>query len=191
MARQPRTLALGILCGALILAAGYSARAQFGQGGGTAPDLSGYVTSADLASAVAASQATVLAAMPQPLSAVPPGPSGAGVVGSGNTYVPGNAASKQTVQRTTVNSDISGIWSVTWSTSFVSSAPTVNPIPLNASATSPFVCNVTSRSATAASGKCWQTASAANGLLGITISLGATATPTSTPVMIIGAEPTQ
>lgn len=132
-----------------------------------------------------------ISAIPTPLAAVPPGPNGAGAVGSGLSYVPGNAAQKQTVQRTTVVTDASGNWSVTWNTAFVSSSPVINPQPINATPTNPIACNTTSRSATAAAGKCWTGATNTNALLSLVISLAPTATPANTSIMVIGAEPTQ
>lgn len=129
--------------------------------------------------------------VPQPAGSAPVPPSGAGSIGTPGFYTPPDAAQKVAVQRTTVNTDSSGLWSITWATAFVSSTPTVNPIPLNASAANPYVCNVTSRSATAAAGKCWQTTSNNNAILSLNISLAPSVAPVSTPVMIIGAEPTQ
>lgn len=122
---------------------------------------------------------------------VPSGGSGLGTAGSSGTYIPGNAASRLSVQRTTVLTDASGNWSVTWGTAFVSSTPTVNPIPLNPGATTPYNCNVTSRSATAATGHCWQLTSQTVALISLTISLAPSVAPSNVSVMVIGAEPTQ
>lgn len=172
---------IGALSGALI---GGVALAQFSNPGGG-------VSSDQLNAAISTLQATVMAAIPTPMGAVPPQPNGAGVVGVANSFFPADGAQRQTVQRTTVTTDVNGNWSVGWATAFQSVTPTVNPIPLNPTAAAPYTCNVLTRSANTATGKCWQTASAANGLLGITISLGSTSSPNSTSVMVIGAEPTQ
>lgn len=149
--------------------------------------ISGGVSQDQLDTAIAA----VTSAIPTPLAAVPPGPAGAGTVGSGLSYVPGNALQKQTVQRTTVTTNSSGVWTVTWATSFISASPTINPIPLNATPTNPIVCNPTARTATTATGQCWTGATNTNALLSLVISLAPTATAANTPVMVIGAEPTQ
>jgi len=131
-------------------------------------------------------------AIPQPAASVPSPGTLPGSAGSASTYLRGDAAIPLTVQRTTVTTDASGNWSVTWSKAFVSSSPTVNPIAMNVSATSPFVCNVTTRSSTAATGKCWQLAASGTvALISLNVSLAPTPAPTTTSVMLIGAEPTQ
>lgn len=149
------------------------------------------ISQAYVDNAIANLQSTLTSAMPTPLAGVPPGPNGAGVSGSGNSYVPGNAAQKQTVQRTTVLTNSSGVWSVTWNNSFVSSTPVINPQPVNSTPTNPITCNVTSRSATAVSGQCWTGATNNNALLSLVIALAPTSSAANTPVMVFGAEPTQ
>lgn len=144
-----------------------------------------------LAAHLAHAQGYLTPIVPQPYDAVPPGPSGTGVVGSGQMYVPWNAQQRQTVQRTTVNTDGTGAWSATFNPGFVSSTPTVNVIPLNAGGTVPYICNVLTRSQTTQTGKCWQIASQNVALISLNISLAPASAPGSIPVMIVGAEPTQ
>lgn len=158
----------------------FIANAQFSSGGGG-------VSPQQMNTALDGLAATI----PQPSGTVPLQPAGVGVIGSGLNYVPDNAQQRLTVQRTTVAVDASGNWSVTWGTAFQSSTPTVNPIPLNASATSPYICNVTTRSANTATGHCWQVTSQTVALISLTISLAPTLAPLSTSVMVIAAEPTQ
>lgn len=52
-----------------------------------------------------------------------------------------------------VTTDSAGAWSVTWSTP-VATSPAVLPVPVNAT-TQPVVCNVATRTATGATGRCW------------------------------------
>lgn len=151
------------------------AQAQFSGGGG--------VSQAQLNA--------VIASMPTPLVTVPPGPSAAGVTGSGLNYVPGNAQQRQAVQRTVANTDASGNFAVTWATSFISSTPTVTVTAGNPSGTNGVICNWQTRSATNVTGKCWQTNTALIALLGITITVAPTIPATSTPISVIMAEPTQ
>lgn len=133
----------------------------------------------------------VIAVMPQPLVAVPPGPNAAGVAGSGLTYVPGNAQQRQAVQRTTLNTDASGNWSVTWATSFISTTPTVIVEAGNPAGANSITCNWRVRSASGASGFCQQTNTALVALLGITITVAPNTPATATPISVIMAEPTQ
>lgn len=128
---------------------------------------------------------------PAATGTIPSSGSSTGSIGSAGTYIPGNAASRIAVQRTTVVTDSSGNWSVTWATPFVSSTPTVNPIPLNPTATTPYNCNVVTRNSTTATGKCWQLTSQTVALISLTISLAPSNAPSSVNVMVIGAEPTQ
>lgn len=164
-----------ILALILFFAIGCNVHAQFGGSSG--------VTQSQLNA--------VSALIPVPTASVPVPPIGAGSTGTAGFYTPPDAAQKVVVQRTTVNTDANGNWSVTWNTSFVSSTPTINPIPLNTGSTTPYICNVTTRSVNAAAGKCWQVTSQTVGLISLTISLAPSNAPVSVPVMIIGAEPTQ
>lgn len=134
---------------------------------------------------------TVQNTIPSALGSIPLGPSGSGGAGSAGTYVPGNATQPQTVQRTTVTTDASGNWSVVFSPGFQSATPVINAIPLNNSTTVPIVCNTATRSQTTQTGHCWQVASQTVALISLTISLAPSNAPVSTPVMIVGAEPTQ
>lgn len=113
-----------------------------------APSLAGLAT-------VAQVQA-VLAAMPTPCAAVPAADTLAGSLGTAAPCTPRQDASRPTVvQAANVVTDPSGNWSVTWAKPFASPSPTVAPLPVN-TGTLPVLCNVGSRSATTASGRCWQ-----------------------------------
>lgn len=147
----------------------------------------GGVSQSQMTSALAVVQATI----PTALGTIPLGPNANGSIGSAGTYIPGNATQPQTVQRTTVTTDASGNWTVTFSPGFQSATPSVNAIPLNNSTTVPIVCNVATRSQTTQTGHCWQIASQTVALISLTISLAPTAAPAAIPVMIVGAEPTQ
>lgn len=128
---------------------------------------------------------------PTATSSIPSSGNGVGSIGSAGTYIPGNSFSRLAVQRTTVSTDSSGNWSVTFNPGFVSSTPTVNAIPINPSAANPYNCNVLTRSQTTQTGKCWQLSSQSVALISLTISLAPSTAPISTSVMVIGAEPTQ
>lgn len=128
---------------------------------------------------------------PQPYNAVPPGPTGVGVVGTGDQYIPWNAQQRQAVQRTVALTDGSGNFAISWATSFLSATPTVTVTAGNPGGTNPIVCNWFTRSASGVTGKCWQTNTALIALLGITITVAPTIPATSTPISVIMAEPTQ
>jgi len=130
--------------------------------------------------------------MPQPCGAVPSADTLNGSVGSANCYVPKDASRPTAVQAANVQTSASdGSWSVTWARPFVSPSPIVLPIPVNTGSL-PLVCNVVSRSATGATGKCWQstTTTLAGTLLGLVVNPFGTAAA-SAAVMVIGREPTQ
>jgi len=146
---------------------------------GTPTDLSAYATRAQ---------------MPAPCGAIPMADTLNGSAGSANCYVPKDASRPTSVQAANVQTDGNGAWSVTWARGFTSSAPVVNPLPVNTGSL-PILCNVAARSATAASGKCWQSTSTT--LPGALASLaGLLVSPFATPaanaaVMVITREPTQ
>lgn len=136
--------------------------------------------------------AGVMAVVPTPLAAVPPGPNAAGVAGSGLAYVPGNAAQRQSVQKFRAQTLADGTWSVTWNTAFQSANPIVTASPLNPNGATngPVVCNVFTAVSATATGRCWQNGSLLT-VLGLTV-LGAPVTPTTgMTIMLIGSEPTQ
>ena len=115
-----------------------------------------------------------------------------GSAGSANCYVPKDASRPTAVQAANVQTNASdGSWSVTWGRSFVSATPVILPIPINTGAM-PLVCNVVTRSATAATGKCWQSTTTTLGgtLLGLLVNPFGSAAG-SASVMVIGREPTQ
>jgi hypothetical protein len=136
--------------------------------------------------------ADVRGLVPAPCGAVPSADTLNGSAGSANCYVPKDASRPTAVQAANVlTSATDGSWAVTWARPFVSAAPVILPIPLN-TGSMPLVCNVVSRSATAVSGKCWQstTTTLSGTLLGLLVNpFGSPAA--SAPVMVIGREPTQ
>lgn len=157
--------------------------AQFGGGGGG-------VSADDVAASIAASAATIMSAMPQASDVIPPTDTLNGAVGASTRFMREDAPRPTISQRTTVTTDVSGNWTVTWAKSFLSSTPVVIPMPVNPSASQPVMCNVTTRSASGATGKCWQNAVQAVALISLTISL----TPVNLnagSVMVLGIEPSQ
>lgn len=145
--------------------------------GASPPDLSAYATAAQ---------------MPAPCGAIPTADTLNGSAGSANCYVPKDASRPTSVQAANVTTSATdGSWSVTWARPFVSATPVIIPIPVN-TGTMPLVCNVVSRSATAATGKCWQstTTTLSGTLLGLLVNpFGSPAA--SAAVMIVAREPTQ
>lgn len=145
--------------------------------GASPPDLAAYATTAQ---------------MPVPCGVVPTADTLLGSPGTAGCYVPKDASRPTSVQAANVITSVTdGSWSVTWARTFVSVAPVIIPIPVN-TGTLPLVCNVVSRSATGATGKCWQstTTTLSGTLLGLLVNpFGSPAA--SAAVMVIGREPTQ
>lgn len=133
--------------------------------------------------------ATVISGLPQPSGVIPPTDTLNGAIGSSTAYMRADAPRPTISQRTTVTTDASGNWSVTWDKSFVSASPIVIPTAINGAA-QPVSCTVSTRSATTAAGKCWQNSIQAVALISLTISL-APVTFASGSVMVLGIEPSQ
>ena len=106
------------------------------------------------AASVQASDLAVLQAqIPRPADIIPPTEMIGGTVGTAGTYRPADAAQPRITRAGVVSTDASGGWSITWS-SPLATVPTVLPVPINAT-TQPIICNVATRSTTAAAGRCW------------------------------------
>lgn len=162
----------------LVLFLALTAGPALAAGPGASPaDLSAYATAAQ---------------MPAPCGAIPTADTLNGSAGSANCYVPKDASRPTSVQAANVTTSATdGSWSVTWARPFVSTTPVIIPIPVN-TGTMPLVCNVVSRSATSATGKCWQstTTTLSGTLLGLLVNpFGSPAA--SAAVMIVAREPTQ
>ena len=93
-------------------------------------------------------------------------------------------------QQSALAIDSNGNGTITWAFPFAS-APIIELNPVNSAGTTPYLCNVTTNSTTSTSFHCWQIQSQANGILGITISLGASNAPLSTSIMVTGSLATQ
>lgn len=98
------------------------------------------------------------------------------------------------VQAANVTSNATGSWSVAWAKPFKSAAPIVMPLPINPGSL-PIICNVASRTATTASGQCWQSNSTALGTT-LTAIAGTLVNPFAQPaanaaIMVVGRDPTQ
>lgn len=98
-------------------------------------------------------QATVEAQMPKPADATPPSEMIGGQTGSQVRYAREDHTHPRITRAAVVTTDASGAWSVTWSAA-VPTPPVVLPVPVNTSG-QPIVCNVTTRTTTTASGRCW------------------------------------
>lgn len=176
-----RRASMGAAAAAVILCllAGAAAGAVFFPPA-AAPDLSGYALQSQI---------------PTPCATAPLPDTLQGAVGSGTPCTLRSDAARPTVvQAANVTTDAAGAWSVTWAKGFASATPVVNPLPVNTGAL-PVMCNVQARTATAASGKCWQantntlpgTLAALGGLVLNVFAAGAG----NVPVMVIAREPTQ
>lgn len=133
--------------------------------------------------------------IPTPSTTVTSAPATNGAVGTSTQYVPADAAQKHTVQRANTTVDANCNWTVTFGQTFTSSSPVIHASVIVASPTQPMPCIVATRSSTVQTGKCFlsQTTvlSLSNVTAGFTLSpFGSTCTA-GTPVMVVGAEPTQ
>lgn len=95
----------------------------------------------------------IQAAQPQPAASTPPSEMLGGQTGSQTRYAREDHTHPRITRAAVVTTDSSGGWTVTWS-SPVTTPPVVLPVPVNSS-TQPIVCNVATRTTTAATGRCW------------------------------------
>lgn len=108
------------------------------------------VKQADLNAAITAVQA----AIPRARTTTPMQEAVGGVAGTAGTYLPGDAqAPRITRAGVVITNSTAGAWTVTWATA-LPSPPVTLPIPINTT-TNPVICNVTTTTATGASGRCW------------------------------------
>lgn len=103
------------------------------------------------AAAVAAQTAASTACQPDP--SIPPMETVGGSAGSGAACRLANAVQPRITRAAVVTTDNTGAWSVTWSVA-LPAVPVVLPVPVNAT-TQPVVCNVATRTASGATGRCW------------------------------------
>lgn len=128
--------------------------------------------------------------LPLPCSTTLPADTLNGAVGSGAPCAPRVDSARPTVvQAANTTTDASGNFTITWAKSFVSASPIIIPVLVNSTATNPGACNVTTRSATTVTGKCWMSGSVTVSILGAVVNVFNPIT--SAPVMVIGREPTQ
>ena len=118
--------------------------------------------------------AAVAAIVPAPCGTVPSADTLNGTVGTGTCYTRPSDTRPTVVQAAIVATDATGAWIVTWAKPFTSAAPYINPQAINTGGTQPYICNVSSSTASMATGKCWQTItstlpSVATSLLGLAV----------------------
>lgn len=165
------------------------------------PDLSGLATTNALNTAVAPlatnSALTAMGAtIPAACSTISPMDTLNGAVGSSTPCTPRSDNSRPTaVQAANAALDAACNWTVTFARSTVSSSPVVHANVVQASPTMPIPCIVSSRSATAAAGKCFPAQTTTLNLSIITAGLnlapfGSTCTA-GMPVMIVVRDPSQ
>lgn len=102
-------------------------------------------------------EASSLNGPPMPADAVPPSETVAGQIGAMDRYAREDHTHPRITRSTTVLTDASGNWSVTWSSAMMAT-PTVFPLAVNAGA-QPITCNVATRTTTGATGRCWTASS--------------------------------
>ncbi len=108
------------------------------------------VKQSDLNAAIAAVQA----AIPRARTTTPMQEAVGGAAGTAGTYLPGDAQVPRITRAGVVTTNsTAGAWAVTWATA-LPSPPVTLPIPINTT-TNPVICNVTTTTATGASGRCW------------------------------------
>lgn len=130
-------------------------RAQFSSGGGVGPDLSGYVTTTALNTAVADMQSTVMAAMPQPANTAPVTDATVAAIGSITNRYQLPDAVRPARYRSGSCTISGGQCTITWSTAFPSTPnPIGDPAALNANTGIYIQCNWVSISTTNAVVKC-------------------------------------
>lgn len=137
--------------------------------------------------------ADVLPLLPTPATTVPQTEAVGGALGSNTSqFMRADAKLPRITRASTVATDASGNWAVTWS-SALSATPVVLPIPINASG-QPVVCNVSTTSASGATGTCSlaRTLPATLTLLTALVSYSVFQIPaTGTQVQVLAIPPTQ
>ena len=131
----------------------------------------GVVTNLSAPYTDAQAQAAVAGLIPQPLGTVPPAPTPGGLAGSGLTYVPGNAATLTLCRRTSVTTDGTGGFTVTWAVNLVSSTPWGGAEPIWNATTMPPICWIKTISASGMTGQCTTTQTTALNLSIVTAGL--------------------
>lgn len=108
----------------------------------------------DAATATASQLQALQAQIPQPASALPPTEGSAASMGAQTMrYALEDHVHQRITRSGTAVTDSAGGWAITW-TMPLAATPTVYPIPVNAGQ-QPVVCNVTTRTTTGATGRCW------------------------------------
>lgn len=152
----------------------------------------------DSQAVVAAQQAGMVtqSVLPPVCSSVPNSDSLLGTIGSQPACTPPSDSSRPTaVQRANTTLDSNCNWTVTFQRAFTSSNPIIHANVILSGASSPIPCIVISRSTTVQSGKCFPAQTTALNLsvitAGLTLSPFSVICTNGTPVMVVGAEPTQ
>lgn len=136
--------------------------------------------------------AAVQAQIPTPAAVVPPSEMVGGSVGTAGTYRPADSANPRITRAGITSTDTQGAWSIAFAAPLMAT-PVVLPVPVN-TGTQPIVCNVATRSATGATGKCWLARTLPAALVSLTslVSYDLFGAPASgIQVQIIAIPPTQ
>lgn len=97
----------------------------------------------------------VQAIIPQPANITPPSESTAAATGAQTMrYALEDHVHQRITRAQDVTTDASGYWAASWASMPLAQAPAVWPIAIN-STTQPVICNVTTRTTTGATGRCW------------------------------------
>ena len=143
--------------------------------------------------AINTAMATVQAQIPQPENSVPAGGVTGGAIGGLLTYRRGDATPKHIVQSTNVTLGTDCTWTATFGAQpFTSASPVVSVEPVSPNM---IACQVTSRSTTTQSGKCFAAQTTLLSLsivtTGLTVNPFQSTTCSAIPLMVIAREPTQ
>lgn len=143
--------------------------------------------------ATKAELSVVQSTIPKLADAVPPAEMVGGTAGSSNLVRRADAATPRITRAGMATTTTSaGDWAITWSMP-LSQVPVVLPIPVNASQ-QPIVCNVTTRTMTGATGRCWLSRSLPAALLSLTALLSYDVFGSAAPgiqVQVLAIPPTQ
>ena len=131
-------------------------------------------------------------AIPQPLAAMPNSETPTGQVPTPGdlTFVPASGMARSLRRTANIVTATDGTWTVSWSAPMVSASPFVIVPPLNTVGGMPVACNVITRSATGATGKCWQASSVAAAALGASLNVFSQGA-SGAALMVLALEPTQ
>lgn len=134
---------------------------------------------------------TLQSSMPTPCNTVPTADTLNGTAGSGNCFIPATATRPTVIQAATVTTAGDGTWTVTWAKNFSAATYAISTAP-QGDTSIPLLCQATTKSVSAVSGKCWllgTSVAVSVGALPLTVTISASASGIT--MNVIGRELTQ